>query len=136
MAHWTSGQLISPQGAAFRVPAAEEIQGLPWLEGPDGSVMKVFGNWLQFNDELFDTALEIELIRLDKSGSWYLALNNGTRIQIGREHALARLQRMVASWPELMKLKEIAPIEVDLRYSNGFAVRWPEPPPKLADNPG
>jgi len=136
VAHWTGGQLVSREGPAFAVPGAEEIQGLPWLEGPQGQLDRVFGQWLRFSEELYPAGLEIERIRLDPRGAWFLALNNGTEVHIGRENALPRLQRMVASWPELRKLNELAPAGVDLRYSNGFAVRWPEPPPRLAANPG
>jgi len=136
VAHWTGGRLISADGVAFAIPGAEEIQGLPWLEGPDGLLDRVFGQWLRFNEELYPVGLEIERIRLDRRGSWYLALGSGTEVQIGREDALPRLRRMVASWPELTKLNELAPAGVDLRYSNGFSVRWPEPPPRLAANPG
>lgn len=136
VAHWTGGRLVSPTGRAFIVPAAEEMQGLPWLEGPEGTVRKVFEAWRQFNNELFPVGLEIDRIRLDRRGSWQLALSNGTTIRIGREEALPRLRRLVASWPELVRLKEMAPVDVDLRYSNGFAVRWPEPRPQLASNPG
>jgi len=136
VAHWTGGKLISPDGRAFSVPSAQEIQGLPWLEGPDGTVEKVFEYWQRFNTELYATGLEIEVIRLDRRGSWFLALSNGTEIHIGRENISERIRRMVASWPELIRLREVAPMDVDLRYSNGFAVRWPEPPPKLAANRG
>ncbi len=50
----------------------------------------------------------------------------GTRVDIGRENAMVRLQRMANSWERLRALRGVAPAGVDLRYANGFAVRWPE----------
>jgi len=134
LAHWTGDRLLAAGGLAFEVPGAREFQGLPWLEGPDGYENEVYRAWIDFNEELFRSGLEIERIRLDRRGAWYLELNNGTRVNIGRENAPERLQRLVASWPELLKLNVLAPMTVDLRYANGFAVRWPDPPPSLAAN--
>jgi cell division protein FtsQ len=134
LAHWTGDRLLAAGGIAFEVPGAREFQGLPWLEGPDGAEQEVFETWKTYNETLFKVGLEIDRIRLDRRGAWYLELNNGTRVHIGREDANERLDRLVASWPELNRLYEKAPMIIDLRYANGFAVRWPDPPPELADN--
>lgn len=131
VAHWIDGQLIATNGDTFTVPGAEAIQGLPWLEGPPGSEAQVIETWLEFNDVLQPTGQEIRRIRLDRRGAWRLELAGGTQVEIGREDPLARLKRMAASWNQLRRLKGIHPQSVDLRYSNGFAVRWPEELPSL-----
>lgn len=134
VAHWTNGMLIATNGEPFSVPGADGIQGLPWLEGPDEGVGAVITQWQAFNNLLLPTGLEIDHIRLDRRGAWYLRLTNGTQVQIGREEALPRLQRMVDSWAQVIRLKDTAPLAIDLRYSNGFAIRWPDSPPGVADN--
>ena len=106
------------------------------MSGPDSQLDVVFKTWQQFNSELIPAGLEIELINLDPRGAWFLELTNGTEVQIGRENALARLRRLVKSWPGLMQGKDLAPLGVDLRYTNGFAVRWPKPPARFAGNHG
>ena len=136
VAHWTQGRLVSADARAFRVPGADEIQGLPWLEAADEDLQQVFDAWREFNNELLPLGLEIDRIRLDRRGAWFLAVSSGTEIQIGREDALPRLRRLVASWEGLMQGRPMAPLSVDLRYTNGFAVRWPAPPVKLAGNYG
>lgn len=136
VAHWTDGELVSVGGTAFKVPGADEMQGLPWLEGPQGQLSEVFDTWKQFNNALLPTGLEIERIILDPRGSWSLELSSGTEVQLGREDAAGRLQRLVQSWPVLMRGQERTPLRIDLRYTNGFAVRWPKPPAKLAGNYG
>jgi len=132
VAHWTGDRLISDGGRAFEVPSAAEIQGLPWLSGPDGQLDTVFATWRQFNNELLPAGLEIEAIRLDPRGAWSLELSNGTEVRLGREDALPRLHRLVNSWPGLLKDRDLPPVLVDLRYSNGFAVRWPDTPARIA----
>jgi len=136
VAHWTGGALISNSGESFLVPGAAEIQGLPWLEGPEPQLEVVFETWQQFNNELQPHGLEIELIRLDPRGAWFLEMTNGTEVQIGREDAMLRLQRLVKSWTGLMNGKDMPPEIVDLRYTNGFAVRWPKPPARFAGTYG
>lgn len=132
LAHWIDGQLISTSGQQFKVPGADEIQGLPWLFGSETQLESVFRTWKEFNNELMPTGLEIEHIRLDPRGAWFLELNNGTQVHIGREWAMTRLQTLVKSWPGLMQGKDLAPLAIDLRYTNGFAVRWPDIPTTLA----
>ncbi len=136
VAHWTGDYLISSSGASFEVAGSFGIQGLPRLSGPDEQLDLVFSNWQKFNNELAPTGLEIEQIRLDARGSWFLELSNGTEVQIGREKASSRLQRLVRSWAGLMNGRHMAPLGVDLRYTNGFAVRWPVPPARFAGTYG
>lgn len=136
VAHWTGDRLISNSGHSFEVSGAAEIQGLPHLEGPDDQLDQVFRNWIEINNELVSTGLEIERIKLDPRGSWFLELNNGTEVHLGRERARARLTMLIKSWPGLMRDRDLPPMVVDLRYTNGFAVRWPQPPARFAGTHG
>ena len=125
-AHWNQGQLISSRRDAFSVPDADGIQGLPWLNGPQDQLGQVLKNWIKFNDELVSAGLEIQQMTLDERGSWSMVLNNGTRVQLGRDAAWKRLQRLMGSWDALLQGQIVPPRDVDLRYSNGFAVLWPQ----------
>jgi cell division protein FtsQ len=124
-AHWNQGQLISSQGIAFSVPEADTIQGLPWLNGPQDQLPQVLKNWTKFNDELLSSGLEIQRMTLDERGSWSMLLNNGTQVQLGRNAAWERLQRLMSGWDVLLQDQAAPPRDVDLRYTNGFAVLWP-----------
>ncbi len=139
VAHWVNGQLIATNGDTFSVPGAKSIQGLPWLEGPEGSSTQVIEAWLLFNDILQPTGQVIERIALDPRGAWTLELAQGTTVNIGREDARLRVERLANAWYPLRDLRGVVPLRVDLRYSNGFAVQWPaaftdESPDALADN--
>ena len=125
VAHWNRGQLISSSGAVFEVPEADELQGLPRLEGPDERLREVLQTWVGLDEMLMPLGLEITQIALDGRGAWSLVLNNGTRVQLGRDETVERLERLLASWEPLMREQELPPLDVDLRYTNGFAVMWP-----------
>jgi cell division protein FtsQ len=126
VAHWNRGQLIAATGAAFSVPEADTIQGLPWLSGPDERMDEVLAAWSGINDMLTPLGLEIGQLRLDRRGAWSMELGNGTRVQLGRDATSERLKRLIASWEPLVRRKGQAPMDIDLRYSNGFAVLWPQ----------
>ena len=124
-AHWNQGQLISSHGEAFAVPDADGIQGLPWLSGPQNQLDQVLKNWTKFNHELMSAGLEIRQMTLDERGAWSMILNNGTSVHLGRDAAWERLQRLMNGWDALLQGQIAPPQDVDLRYSNGFAVLWP-----------
>lgn len=126
VAHWNSDELISTQGLVFAAPEADEIQGLPWLHGPDERLDQVLEHWKKFNQMLDSAGLEIEQLTLDERGAWSMRLNQGTNLSLGRDHAFDRLARLMNSWSTLLYERDLPPLRVDLRYSNGFAVHWPK----------
>jgi len=133
VAHWNRGQLIANDGKQFAVPEADELQGLPWLEGPDSQLHQVLTNWVEFNERLVPLGLEVDRLRLDRRGAWSMVLSNGTQVELGRDATAARLNTLLESWDELMSEQPVPPRDIDLRYTNGFAVLWPR---QAADNSG
>ena len=126
VAHWNRGQLISDQGEAFSVFGADQLQGLPWLQGPEERLPEVLEHWVLFNAMLVPLGIDIQRLRLDVRGAWSMSLSNGTEVQLGRDDAEERLRRLVGSWNRLMIEKTQSPTDVDMRYTNGFAVLWPQ----------
>ena len=49
-------------------------------------------------------------------------------MDLGREQIAHRVQRFTAAVPQLRGRWGELPLRVDMRYSNGFAVEWPELP--------
>jgi cell division protein FtsQ len=125
VAHWNRGWLISKSGEAFSVPEADSIQGLPWLQGPDGRLEAVLDAWAEFNDLLMPLGLEVRRVTLNTRGAWSMELDNGTLIHLGRESAIERLDRLLIGWESLISGRANPPQAIDLRYTNGFAVLWP-----------
>ena len=65
VAHWVDGYLLDANGQKFSVPAADELQGLPWLDGPDGQLELVFENWKTFDDRLAVIGQQVDRLTLD-----------------------------------------------------------------------
>lgn len=136
VAHWINGKLLAADGQQFHVPAADEIRGLPWLSSPEGQLELVFQNWLKFDDALLDIGQEIERLSVDARGSWSARLSGGTEVRFGKADLFKNLDTLVSTWAGLMQGRELPPISIDLRYTNGFAVLWPQNRDKIVGNYG
>lgn len=126
-AHWGSDRLINRDGQLFQVPGASEIQGLPRLDGPDeriGDVIAFHGAVLA---EAGGSGLHVSGVSLSARGSWTVHLDSGASIIVGNEHVQERLRRFVQLYPRVAASGRGAFEYVDLRYSNGFAMKWPGP---------
>jgi len=134
--HWVDGYLLDTYGQPFTVPAAAEIQGLPWLEGPQSQLDKVFENWKKFDDKLVLIGQQLERLTLDPRGSWSARLSGGTEVRLGKGDIFKNLDVLISTWAGLMQGQTAPPISVDLRYTNGFAVLWPQNLDIIAGNYG
>lgn len=121
---WGADRLVNRRGEVFAAPGAAAIQGLARLSGPDERVSDVLAFYIDAMKKFAHSGLAVEGVRLSTRGSWSLALSNDAVIEIGRKHPAARLQRFLDVWPKLAVGRADPPTYVDLRYSNGFAVRW------------
>lgn len=134
--HWVDGYLLDAKGQQFMVPSADEIQGLPWLEGPQGQSDLVFENWKKFDDKLVLIGQQVERLTLDPRGSWSARLSGGTEVRLGKGNIFKNLDMLVSTWAGLMQGQAVPPVSVDLRYTNGFAVLWPKNMDAIVGNYG
>lgn len=134
--HWVNGYLLDGHGQQFKVPSANEIQGLPWLEGPQNQLDLVFGNWKKFDDKLVLIGQQVERLTLDPRGSWSARLSGGTEVRFGKGDVFKNLDMLISTWAGLMQGQALPPISVDLRYTNGFAVLWPQKTDAITGNYG
>lgn len=130
-ARWGENRLVSRSGELFEVPGADAMQGLPQLAGPDERLADVIAFHAECMREFSGSGLSVRAIELSARGSWRLTLASGALIEIGRVDARQRLKRFLDVWPKLAAGNNGPPVYVDLRYENGFAMRWglPEAPP-------
>lgn len=121
LARWGTEALISSRGELFS-PASRPAD-LPALAGPQGSADRVLSTYRTLRSLLNRVGLELTELRLDERRSWRGRLAAGTELVIGRDAPVDRVARLVAAWPRLDRRGPTAQ-RVDLRYPNGFAIRW------------
>ncbi len=128
-AHWGQGRLLGGDGRLFVVPGADAVPNLPHLSGPDDRVSDVVNFYQQAQRDFAPFRLRVDAVDLSERGSWSLQLSNGGAVVIGRDQPEQRLARFVSVMPMLMQGRNGAFVYADLRYSNGFAVKWPDAAP-------
>ncbi len=126
-ARWNDKQLISRQGLVFDAPGATDAGALPDLHGPDARLAEVVSFYAETQKAFAGTHLQINGVALTERGSWSVSTASGAQIVIGdREQAGRRLRRFLDVYPQLIAGHADGFAYADLRYTNGFAVRWPQ----------
>lgn len=128
-AHWGDGpeQLVNTYGELFSAALSQDQQ-LPRLSGPVGSSSEVLRRYEEFAQILKPTGRLPAQMALSPRLAWLLKLEDGMLVELGREQAKApirmRLQRFVDYYPTLSDARHGRPLAVDMRYPNGFALRF------------
>ena len=132
---WNDTKLISRQGLVFDAPGMAG-SGLPDLHGPDDRLAEVVSFYAEAQKAFAGTRLQITGVALTERGSWSLTTATGAQLVLGdRDQAGRRLHRFLNVYPQLMASHADGFAYADLRYTNGFAVRWPQSTPVPAPTP-
>lgn len=120
LARWGDDRLVNTYGEAF---SAKSTGTLPAFIGPGGTSAEVARRYRRFSEILSPLNMGVERVVLSPRHAWQLRLANGLHLMLGRDADLAeeRLRKFVEVYPKL-KPRDY----VDLRYSNGFALRVPD----------
>ncbi|TVQ86124.1 MAG: FtsQ-type POTRA domain-containing protein [Chromatiaceae bacterium] len=123
VARWGENGLVTAAGVVFRPRDGRLPPGLALLEGADDSLApKVVTRFFDWGARLTSVGLVIDGIRRDARGDWTIQLLGGIEVLLGTGALETRLQRLLAAYPQVEAAGK--PARIDLRYSNGFAVRW------------
>ncbi len=123
-ARWGSHGLVSPSGELFFPEDNEMFTHLPELAGPASDGVVVLMQYRQLDGMLAVHDLTIVRLEQDERRAWLVTLNSGVKLLLGRKESEKRLARFIDIYPKVLRAWEQAIDEVDLRYPNGFAVRW------------
>jgi len=134
VARWGKDALLSRDGRIFKVPDAAVVNGLPQFNAPDDRAADVMAFYRTALTDFAPYNLQVTGVDLSARGSWSLTLSNGGDVVVGSDKPDQHLARFVAALPILMHGRSDGFVYADLRYSNGFAVRWPEPAPTPPPN--
>jgi cell division protein FtsQ len=126
VARWGSTALLGRSGRIFTVPDPGVVNGLPQFNAPAGRAADVMAFFHAAQQDFTPYGLHVTSVDLSALGSWSLTLSNGGQVVVGGEQPDQRLARFAAALPILMRGRDGGFTYADLRYSNGFAVRWPD----------
>jgi cell division protein FtsQ len=125
LARWGKDALVSADGVVFRPPAHDFPQGLPELSGRDEESQRIVEHFQSWEKRLASLDLRIEELTCDARGAWTLHLSRGLTLALGKAQVEERISRFLRVYPELIRVG--MPSLIDMRYSNGLAIRWADP---------
>jgi len=138
LARWATGAIVNTHGELFQAAYAGE---LPVFVGPEGTAREITIQYRYFRESLAAIGETPVRVEVSPRRAWQLKLASGVTLALGREQMEARVARFVE-----LHDRSLAPLGrrfdyVDLRYPNGFAVRFPDPrrektPPKRGGKTG
>ncbi len=128
---WNETGLLNDQGHYFAPEKDSFPNGLPLLEGPEDSqklLLERFNLLKQFH------GLSVVHLRLNERRAWQFYLDSGLSVVLGRNDFESRIDRFVYMVIKNMGEKLSQAEEIDMRYTNGFAVRWKQRAIENIDN--
>lgn len=120
LARWGNSALVNHYGETFEGAINER---LPVFVGPDGSQFEITRNYRRFNQSLAHIGRQVKRVHVSERRAWRLVLDDGTLIELGRDGVVERLQGFITAYARSVGELGGTTDYVDLRYSNGFAVR-------------
>ncbi|MCY4148387.1 MAG: FtsQ-type POTRA domain-containing protein [Gammaproteobacteria bacterium] len=151
VARWNDRKWINYTGEVLDIPPfieAHEIAHLPVLSGAPDEESKIFEFYLDWSERFAAWGLTLVSLTADDVQEWHLELSPSvlsrartpsesspepsgelktpTRMVVNQQNAVERISRFVASLDRGL-IDQFERIEsIDLRYTNGFAIRWKE----------
>ena len=122
-ARWGTDDLLNTHDEIFHVTYKAD---LPRFVGPEGSEKEIAQTYRKFTTSLQAINMQPKEIRLSARRAWQVKLSDGMLLELGRTDIHERLNRFIAvtkAVPDMQGRKG----RVDLRYSNGFAVKFTSP---------
>jgi len=128
---WSDGRVLSDAGLLFAANAAEaELDG-PQVEfsGPPRFAAEAAERLPAFSGALRRVSTTVVAVAVSERASWSLRTASGQTLELGRDDPPGRVQRrlaaIVANYPTVLAQFGAAPLHIDARYNNGFAVTRP-----------
>ncbi|MES2820620.1 MAG: cell division protein FtsQ/DivIB [Pseudomonadota bacterium] len=141
IARWGDAALLNNQGQAFAPRELVHYEHLPQLFGPQRAQEQVMQQYQILSQMLRPLGFTVARLELRERGSWFLSTgpdNRGQSIELllGRDHLLEKMRRFIVIYGKTLKEQNANIARIDLRYANGLAVGWREPPAPTAAEAG
>ena len=123
VAYWGGQALLDSSGTVFR-PRLTDNDDLPILDAVAGREKHLLDFYQDLSDWLAPIGLRVIHLREDRNRSYTLELENAPRLILGRHLFEQRIKRFIAAYQTGLVDYMHRVACVDLRYLDGFAVRW------------
>lgn len=123
-ARWGADAWVNIDGERVELHQSAGPEGLPQLHGPDGSHAQLLDHYRRLAELLDPVGLRVARLTLTARHTWEIGLDNGIALIVGREEPAPKVERFARLYSGTLAGVAAQVKEVDLRYTNGFAVEW------------
>lgn len=129
VARWGNSAWVNEAGEVVRVAGNDLPSELPRLSGPDETSAQVLTAYRDFREAIEPLHLKLAGLTLTPRRSWRLELEGEADDQrlalvIDHDQPRQRLERFARVYGGMLAEQASNIRQVDLRYTNGFAVEW------------
>ncbi|MFT5174250.1 MAG: cell division protein FtsQ [Gammaproteobacteria bacterium] len=126
MARWNGDALMEGDASIFKPRGGADAYVLPKLSGPSGQHVRVLAQFKHLSTGLRAIGGGVVGLSLSERGQWEVNFASGMTIVPSTPFDVAALMQFSRMLPSILgdDLPRVA--RIDLRYANGFAVRWHE----------
>jgi len=119
--------MVNRYGDVVSLATTDALSDLPVFNGPEGTAKILAKRYQLLSVPLAKMELAVVALTLSERRAWQVSLDNGIQLLFGRAMADTQLSRFANAYNS-MPIEKLENIQsVDLRYTNGFAVRWKTP---------
>ena len=119
-------RLVNEQGESFMAEADETLAQLPVLQGAEKDAARMLVRLQELNRWLAPSKAKAVKLQMSERRAWTAELSNNVVLEIGRDDLLPsaqeRVSRFAKTWNTSRNVTNGAKY-VDLRYTNGYAVK-------------
>ncbi|NVJ56748.1 MAG: FtsQ-type POTRA domain-containing protein [Vibrionaceae bacterium] len=120
---WNGNALLNATGEIFNGDIGELEEEHVKLYGPDGTTKEVLKVWRDLEHKFEAIGLSISSLVLNDRRAWQIILDNGIRLELGKESLEERIERFFALYKNLGSTTERVSY-IDLRYDTGASIGW------------
>lgn len=121
---WNDSSLLNSSGEYFAPEFATIPNELPLLSGPVGTEVNVLNKFNAMQERVQLTGFKIASVTLNERRAWSFQLGNGINVVLGRRDFEERLNRFLTLIPTTISGRVEQASSIDMRYTNGFSIRW------------
>ncbi|CAM2812065.1 cell division protein FtsQ/DivIB [Vibrio ordalii] len=123
VAIWNGNALLDGYGTVFNGDIGQLNGERVKLYGPQGTSQEVLNVWKRTNPKFQLLNLNISSLLLNDRRAWQIILDNGIRLELGKESLDERVARFISLYKNLgNKTEQVS--YIDLRYDTGAAIGW------------
>lgn len=123
VAYWGKNALLDANGELF-VPSLVGDDKLPVFEASPGREKQLLVFYRLLQDSLSSVGLQLSALTETSNRAYIVKLKNAPFLHLGRRFMQARLNRFITAYQGGFDQYIEKAACIDLRYPNGFAVRW------------